>query len=317
MLLLALTDVAQAKASVGISPGSFEFSLPPGGEVKGTFVVSNEGDEFLDRVLVYGTNVKPDKKGNIKYTIPGPQENPLNSPASWLTIKVPDPTKIWSNFPYVDLKPGEKKTVDFTLKVPQSAVPGDYTSVVFFEIRKEKKVGKKGVLTGARVGCRIHIRVQGEVLERILLQPFSVKGLVIGNKLPYYFRVKNEGNIDAPTKITLSILTPSEKELKKVTIEKNGYLFARSEREYSGVLKVNNVGWGKRLARVTLTYESADGNFKVIEKDRAFFALPYSFFALLVFFLILAVLAFFFYLDKKFRRKKAVFEEASSEQQSK
>jgi hypothetical protein len=317
ILFLISSEEAFAKASIGISPGVFEFSLPPGGEAENGFIVSNEGDEYLDKVIVYGTDVKPDKKGKIRYVVPGPRENPLASPASWLTIKVPDPTKIWSNFPYLDLKPGEGKKVKFTLKVPENAVPGDYNSVVFFEVKKENFMGRRGILTGVRVGCRIKVRVQGSVLERVLLQPFTIKGIVIGNKVPFYFRVKNEGNIDHPLEIKLIFLTSSGKELKKFSIEKRGYIYARSEREYGDALRVRNLGFGKRIARLSLTYQGANGDFKVIEKDRAFFALPYSFFVFLVLFLVIAVLFFFFYLDRKYREKMPLQKEVSSEQPSK
>lgn len=317
VLFLVSSGKAFATASIGISPGVFEFSLPPGGEVENEFIVSNEGDEYLDKVIVYGADVKPDKRGKIRYIVPGPRENPLASPASWLTIKVPDPTKIWSNFPYVDLKPKEGKRVKFTLKVPENAVPGDYNAVVFFEIKKESSMGRRGILTGVRVGCRIKVRVEGSVLERLFLQPFTIKGIVIGNKVPYYFRIKNEGNIDHPIEIKLSFLTPSEESLKEFSLEKKGYIYARSEREYSDALRVKNLGFGKRIARLILTYQGANGDFKVIEKDRAFFALPYSFFVFLVLFLVIGVLFFFFYLDKRYRKKVPSQEEASSEQLSK
>lgn len=84
----------------------------------------------------------------------------------------------------MSLKQGERQTVQLKIDVPENAAPGDYTSVVFSEMKialEQKGVSLKLV---GRVGCRISLRIAGDIIEKLKVTSLRVKSFVIGNKLP-------------------------------------------------------------------------------------------------------------------------------------
>lgn len=306
-LLINLTLPAFAIQKISLQPAAFEFSAAPGSEISNVFRVENEGDENLSHVFVYSTNVKVDKNGKERYQLPLPEENILNSPGSWVYIKVPDPTKIIGNFPFLDLKKGEGKQVSFTIKIPDKAPPGDYTTVVFFEARTPQTAGKIGTSIGARVGCRIKIRVQGEIIEDLIFDRLSVRRLVVGNVVPFDMRLLNNGNIDAQGSVSVKVKTPAGELIDEKYLSKRTYLYAHNNLHYSGALKIRGLGFGPRTFEGVFKYKDWQGNIKELRKQVSFFAVPVQVFYLILFLIAILILLFSFWLDARLKKKGEAF----------
>lgn len=301
-------DSLIAKRKISLTPGLFEFSAPPGAEVSNTFLVKNEGDKALSHVFVYATNVEVNKEGKEIYELPRPEESIINSPASWIYVKVPDPTKILGNIPFLSVNVNEEKRVQFVIKIPEKTPPGDYTLIVFFETREMETGGKTATSVGARVGCRIKIRVQGEIIEDISINSLKINRFSIGGTIPYEFSLVNNGNVDAPGSLKVYLSTLGGSKIYKKTIQKNTYLYAKSKLDYTSAIKSSNQGLGLRNFSVVFDYKNAAGKNESIKVTKKYFAIPLYFFYMCLIVLAGGVLFISFYLDSKLRKRGKAFE---------
>jgi len=313
-LLLLFFVVVQAHLAfavrkLSLQPAAFQFSAAAGSEISNSFNLKNEGDEDLSHVFVYSTNVKVDKNGKERYELPRPEQNILSSPASWVYIRVPDPTKIIGNFPFVDLKKGESKQVDFVIKIPDKAPPGDYTTVVFFEARQVSGAGKIGTSIGARVGCRVKIRVQGEIVEDLVFERLTTRRLIVGNIIPFELKLVNKGNVDASGPVILKIKDSSGKTLYQKDLSRLTYLYARNNLQFSGAVKVNNIGFGRYTLEGIFKYKNWQGNQKELRREVSFMAIPLQLFYLILFAVAALILFVSFWIDARLKQKGEAFKD--------
>lgn len=307
LILLFAATSAHALRKVSLQPALFEFSSAPGSEISNTFLIENEGTEDLSHVFVYSTNVKVDKNGKERYELPRPEHQILSSPASWVYIKVPDPTKIIGNFPFLELKKGESKNVDFVIKIPKDAPPGDYTTVVFFEARSPLTAKTIGTNIGARIGCRIRIRVQGEIIEDVIFDYLKLRRLVVGETIPFDFNLLNKGNIDAAGSVVASIKRPDGSVVYEKYLSKKSYLYARNHLTFQGALKVKNLGFGYKTFEAKFTYKDWKGNTKELRKTVGFIAVPLTVFYALLFLIALLILLLSYWIDSKLKKRGEAF----------
>ncbi len=307
-VLILVSSPAYALRKLSLSPASFEFSAAPGAEISNLFLLENEGDEDLAYVFVYSTNVKVAKNARERYELPKPEEPVLNSPASWVFIKVPDPTKILGNFPFLDIKKGQKREVAFSIKIPDNAPPGDYTTVVFFETREPQQAGKIGTNIAGRVGCRIRIRVQGEIIENNFFDRLNVRHLVVGNIIPFELKIVNKGNIDAAGEVKIRIKN-SDNVIYEKTLAKKAYLYARNNLSYSGALEIPKLGFGTRKFEAVFEYKDWKGNKKELRKEATFFAVPLTLFYLFLLLIAAIILFVSFAIEARMKKKGKAFKD--------
>lgn len=305
--IIAQVPPVFAVRKLSLQPAAFQFSAAAGSEISNSFTLKNEGDEDLSHVFVYSTNVKVDKNGKERYELPRPEENILSSPASWVYIKVPDPTKIIGNFPFLDLKKGESKQVDFVIKVPDNAPPGDYTTVVFFEAREVSGAGKIGTSIGARVGCRIKIRVQGEIIEDLVFDRLTTRRLIVGNIVPFELKLVNKGNVDASGPVILRIKDSSGKTIYEKDLSRRSYLYARNNLQFSGAVKVNGLSFGRYTLEGIFKYKNWQGNQKELRREVTFLAVPLQLFYLILFAAAALILFISFWIDARLKQKGEAF----------
>lgn len=275
--LLAAPDVAHAERTLGLSTGTFEFSMAAGQEGQGDLLVLNDGDEPL-RVLVYAANQIVSDDGEVTYQMPTRDDrNPIENPASWLNVRIPSSTETLGNIPVVDLAPGDRVPVEFSFTVPDGVPPGDHQILLFFEMLEEgQSLEGSGATVAGRLGARIRVRVQGDLVERIEVQPFSVREFVIGAKMPYVFLVRNGGNIDKIVNARLTLLDGSDAEVWASQPATDTTVFAGSNLERSGVVDLP-VSLGKYTARLTVEYprEGSDSGVpEQIVEERTVWVVP-------------------------------------------
>jgi hypothetical protein len=250
LFLLSWPKLSFAKSTIGITPSKFYFSLKPGQEVTGKIKLFNEGTEEVKYVSIYTANIEVDEEGNIRYHRPNEKVSIVKSPASWIALKAPDPTKVRDNLPYVDLPAKSSKTIDFLIRIPSKAPPGDHTAVIFFEMRS---YSTEGAVIGGRVGAKVTLRVAGEFKEKISVDSFKVKPVIFGNKLPYKVIIKNLGNIDVQTDIDFYLKGYGES--VKIENVSDFNILAGSKRGLSGTLALSS-GLGPKDILLKATYGS-------------------------------------------------------------
>jgi hypothetical protein len=267
-----------------------ELALPAGGSAADRIAVANNGDEPL-KAMIYTSDVRYDEAGQPDYVRPtGETGEYLKSPASWLSLSLPAETQVIANTPYIELDPGEEIILDFEMRVPADAPPGDYNAIVFFEMFDDESASGTSSKISGRIGARIVVRVAGDVVERLEIAPFWVRGLVIGDSIPYEFTFANEGNVDKRYVPSLVVLDRSEAEVAREELEESAIVYAGNARKYSGALEVDRPLLGQYTLRAEMAYDSESDSATAqepTEEDRTFWIFP-LWFAILVI-LVLAV----------------------------
>lgn len=248
-MLLVRGDAA-ATMSIGVDPGKFVFSLKPGSVASGKIRISNEGDEPLNYVSIYVMNVAVSKDGKATYVKPTGYEPLHKSPAAWISLAAPDPTKVKDNMAYLSLAKGQTADVRFTVRVPNLAKAGDSTAIIFFEVRRPVE---SGTAVGGRIGSRVRIRVAGNVVEKLILDRFDIPDVVFGDAVEYGIGVRNAGNVDISPKMTISTLS-SGKRIGVLRV-KPSYIYAGERIDITGKYPVGNAP-GMRTLKLSIAYES-------------------------------------------------------------
>jgi len=272
---------AYGERTIALNTGTVELALAPGGVANESIRVANNGTEPL-KALLYTSDVSYNEQGDPTYVRPtGAPGEFLRSPASWLSLRAPDATKIIANTPYIELEPGEEIEIDFELRVPGNATPGDYNSIIFFEMfdTVDAEAGATSRVAG-RIGARIVLRVAGDIVDEIDVAPFSVRSFVIGGVVPYSFRVVNEGNIDKRYVPSLVVLDGSESERMRSVVESSAVVYAQNQREYVGGLRLENASFGRFTMRIEIAYDRETGAEpgtvvpERLRKERTFWVVP-------------------------------------------
>lgn len=270
---------AVAERTLGLSTGSFDLSLAAGGSADGDLVVMNDGDEPLD-VLVYSANQVVDATGTVTYEVPNRDTGSFASnPASWISVSIPSSTQTLGNTPLITLDPGERAPVRFTLNVPKDAAPGDHQVLLFFEMMApdDTPTGATAKVAG-RLGARIRVRVQGELIERMDVRPFGVRSPVLGSTMSWVFLLRNEGNTDKTVQVNLALLDGDENEVWSSVVASDTPVYAGTNLERSGLAE-GLPAIGRFTARLTAEYprEGSSAGTTVsdrIVKDRVVWIVP-------------------------------------------
>ncbi len=272
---------AFAVRKIGLSSGSFQFNVAPGQSSENSVYVINDGDEDLT-VLVYAADQVVDKDGKVTYQVPSRNDpTAITSPASWLRLSMPDNAKAYGNTPYIEMKPGQRIKVEFGVEAPVNVAPGDHQVILFFEMfdLSSPKQGTATAKIAGRLGARLRVRVQGDLVDRLSVEPFVLRQLVVGESMPYTFRIKNEGNIDKRVTVKLTLLDSSKREVLSSTVLTEGVVYAGTESEHTGDLRPSEFLLGPYTGRLTMEYykEGATPGQELperVEEDRTVWAMP-------------------------------------------
>ncbi len=270
----ATVAAAADERVLSLSASKFGFAAEPGQNGSGEVFVINEGAQPIS-VRIYAADQVIAEDGSASYVAPGVDPNPLTSPASWVTFALPEDAKSTGNIPYVDIEPGGRVPVKFTVEVPENASPGDRQAVLFFEMfSPQGQAEAPTARVSARLGARIQTRVKGEVVEKLDVRPFVMPLYIIGSEPDYTFTVRNEGNIDQRVDARLVVLDRSENERQSSQVLTDTPVYAGSALEKKGVLELQGIAIGPRRVRLVVSYVGDSGVAKTIEKDQTVWAVP-------------------------------------------
>lgn len=265
---LAAPSAAYAVRTLGLSSGTFKFEVPASGELQGKVIVSNDGDEDL-KVMVYASDQTVDEQGNITYIAPTRADlASLDNPSTWVRVSMPANSKSIGNIPYLEIAPGKKVPVKFSLAVPPGTTPGDHNVLVFFESFDLPKPGQtvQSVVSG-RLGTRITLRVPGDLFKKLEVRPFNVPAWVIGAAVPYDFTVRNEGNVDQRIGGRALLLDRNGNEIASQNPINGRMSFAGSSMVASETLLAQGLAIGPYKVRLDVTEVDDDGKAVAGGKD--------------------------------------------------
>ena len=278
--LASVPGIAHAERTIGLTTGRFDFSVAAGQTEGGSLEVINSGDEPLT-VLIYAANQVVDEHGEITYEVPNrDDENFAYSPASWVRLEIGADTSAIGNTPYIELEPGERAPVDFEVDVPEGVPPGDHQVMLFIEMmnRPDAQEGVGTSATTGRLGARIRVRVQGDVVERMEVRPFWVRGLVMGQAVPWSYALRNGGNVDKVVSARLTLLDGSGNEIVASQVATETSVYAGSLSENAGVIDTLRQLAGRYTMRLEVTYPREGQNAadvpELIVEERPVWVVP-------------------------------------------
>ncbi len=253
-VVLAFPVQAFATKTLGLSSGIFKFETDAGSTESGTVVVMNSGDEPL-KVMVYVSDQQVDDKGNVTYLAPTRADlSSLSSPSTWTRVTMPANSKSLGNIPYLELKPGEKVPVRFTIDVPSTVAPGDHNVLLFFESFDLPTAGSSAMTqVSGRIGARVTTRVSGSIVEKLEVRPFNVPAFVIGSEVPYQFVVRNVGNVDQRVGARVLLLDRGDNEVQQQTAINGITVFAGTNHEATGTIIAQKMPFGPFRVRIDVT----------------------------------------------------------------
>lgn len=111
----------------------FNFELKPGDTVKESLFVQNDSDKESN-YKIDAVDTIPTKDGKIGFNLPNLPQNEIGK---WATISERE----------ITLKPGEKKTIEFTLAIPTDQAMGDYTGGITVTTKADSQKDVDGKVT--------------------------------------------------------------------------------------------------------------------------------------------------------------------------
>jgi len=193
--LILTTNMASAsftahKEKNEYSPFSFELSA--GSVASDTIIVENLGDE--DAILnIYGADAKQSSTGSFALST---QNDEQTTAGKWISFKDSQ----------INVRPHEKKTILFTVTVPENTPPGSYAGGIAVETIALKNEGSSGPTLSviSRFATPVYIQIPGAKKYDAQWSDFSYH--VDANNINRFdFSFKNEGNTSIVAESKLEI----------------------------------------------------------------------------------------------------------------
>jgi hypothetical protein len=174
-----------------MSPTSKRQQLKPGSQLNDTFTVINDGQTAYD-FKVYAS----------PYYVKNEQYEPLFNTQAGQRDASP-----WVQFQQKNftLNPGQRLEVPYTILVPANTAPGGHYAVLFAETISKANPRTTGIGRNKRVGSVLLANVEGTVKRSGSVIDNSTSFLQLSPPLTASLRIRNDGNIDFDSKVTMQV----------------------------------------------------------------------------------------------------------------
>ena len=151
--------LAREGTSLGISPAVFEITANPGDTVENVLRVNNPTESVIDVKMTVEDIKTSGDEGEVIVAAPGSETYSISN---WVKC---DP----ENF---QLNPGEEKTINFTINVPQNVEPGGHYGGIVAGPSAVASPNKTGTAVVIRLTSVILVTIPGEMKEEISVKEF-------------------------------------------------------------------------------------------------------------------------------------------------
>lgn len=203
----------------------FVFSLAPGQSSTDEALVSNTGNEPVT-LRLYSANAITAKNGGTTFA---PRSEGADGATFWLDVAPATFT----------LQPGEKRSVPFTVQVPQNASPGEHiTGLVVEEVvdvastQADRSRAQFGAVVVRRAGVAAVIDVPGIRTPALTLVGASLREQTDESGAVFEVSVRNTGNISLKGKGVLTVKDTRDTVLQTVVFEMDSILGGRDTSYY-------------------------------------------------------------------------------------
>jgi hypothetical protein len=265
----------------------FIYDLGPGGTTNSSVVVENMGDGDLS-VKIYAVDAETTADGAFALKNEDEEKTDIGG---WVKLAEKELT----------LAPKEKKSVAFTIAIPQEVEPGEHMGGIVIE---NKEIAKGQLLNiKTRVGVRIYETVPGEIIKKLNFSGLDVEGFYSSIWSLFYdwkakYSLNNEGNVQAVPTIEAHLTSPIFGEVFSKSEKLNGTIFPKKSVE-----PVTEITKPLYFGPYTLTLNAQqDGQTVPTQHSISFWVWPWK----LVLLIIIVILALWslFYLDRGKKEKE-------------
>ena len=169
-----------------LAASNFSYELAAGATQQGTFTITNLGAKAI-KLAVYAADGTTSSTGALDLL---PAAEASNHLGLWVKVETPE----------VELFPGAKAEVPFTLTVPVDAEPGDYVGGLVSSYVDSAQGGT--VQVDRRLATRMNLKVAGEGTVSLVPSELSVTSGIAWNPFApisaeAIFIINNDGNVRA------------------------------------------------------------------------------------------------------------------------
>ncbi|MCL2280932.1 hypothetical protein FWC31_03550 [Candidatus Saccharibacteria bacterium] len=184
--LMGVSTVSAAEASriqIDVSPVEISLLLVPGKTYDGEFNITNRSTDTFDfQVAANSFFVK-----NLTYETTFDEEITFSQIVRWITFDEEN---------FYNIKPDEKQTITYHIKVPEDAPGGGQYAVLFAIVSSETINESVNIKTNSRVGMKMYVKVAGETRNNGQIKSMIQDGFYSKAPINSVAQIENTGNID-------------------------------------------------------------------------------------------------------------------------
>jgi hypothetical protein len=259
---IALGAPAAASAKFSVFPSTQQFTRPAGSLIAASFKVGLTGERGAQFVIAL-RDVRQDPSGAFVFQ---PPTRSQFSASSWVAVI---PRRFSGT-------PDRSQPVNFVVRIPRNASPGDHiTSINVIRLPKKKSVKTTGgVTTGvgikAALAMRLTIRIPGALRQDVAMSSVDIPSIIGGAPVVAQVSLTNNGNTYIDFKKHPGALTINDGDKVKAKLPYVGLL-------YPGETRTFRVRWesppllGHFDARSSVDL----GPKRTVSKSSSFWVLPW------------------------------------------
>lgn len=245
-LFFSTIGSVSAASTITAIPPRLELLVSPGETVNSILKVDNGSEAsqnytiFVDDFIVndlLGTPIPLSENVSSKWSL-----------RKWITAP---------SFVPVDAK--TTQTVNITIKVPTTALPGGHYAMITYQPNAEVKPGemkKTAAIIGQRVGTLVYVTVKGKVNEKANITSFTVPKFTEKGPVEFTGSIENLSDIHLQPKGSISISNLFNQEIAKIPVQ-IGNIFPENSKLFTSVWN-QKWGYGRYRADLNLLYGSKD-----------------------------------------------------------
>ncbi len=193
---LAWSLPIQAEGGLGLTPKPtanepdrswFVYTLHPGTSQTDTMLITNNSEKSIN-VAVEALDAINTSEGGFAL-IDSPSQN--QDLGLWVTTEVNS----------IKIPAGKSVEVDFTLKIPENATPGQHSGAIVIYEKAENL--PSGVGLKIRIGARIYVTVPGKVVRKLIFEKVSHQ--IKDGKLLFHIQARNESNVNIEPALDINL----------------------------------------------------------------------------------------------------------------
>lgn len=266
----------------------FIYNLGPGESKSDGLVVSNTLEEPL-AIKIYPVDATTNNVGGFALE---KETDSRDGIGKWIELE--------TNL--LELAPGEKRIVDFTINIPDDASAGEHAGGIIIQKAPKGEDKKAGFNITTRLGIRVYETVPGDIVENIDFKNASLKYNFSGNSYTLDVYLENNGNVTLEPEVKAVLKNKFSNQYQEFT---KSVLIPRCSATRASFEFVKPK-YGKYEVELSLSYKSngelANKNYY---KNFSFYVIPWNIIILIILLILANVI--FIVINKIIKKRESKF----------